>query len=322
MGAEDRVIWRDGEFIAWADATVHVLAQSLQRGSLAFDYMAVQRPSRGPAVFRVDDHIRRLFNTCGIMGLPIAYEVDELIEATLETVRRNEGARSVRISALFPSVEVELVPQDPHIAVFIAAYDSRKDIIEGKPGKPHFAAELSLKVERVKRSRRHDLIPPQAKVAASYTPSLPAKWQARREGFDDIILLDEHDQLTEAPTSNLFLVTADGTLATPTGEQALRGITRDSVIQIARELGFAVEERSIGVDELDTAREVFMTGTSVGVWPVIRIDGEPVGNGAVGTETARLKARFDAVVAGDVPEFAHWLHPVSQSLERPENPDG
>ena len=111
MGAEDRVIWRDGEFIAWADATVHVLAQSLQRGSLAFDYMAVHRPSRGPAVFRVDDHIRRLFNTCGIMGLPIAYEVDELIEATLETVRRNEGARSVRISALFPSVEVELVPR-------------------------------------------------------------------------------------------------------------------------------------------------------------------------------------------------------------------
>lgn len=308
--ANGRVIWRDGEFIAWEDATVHVLAQSLQRGSLAFDYMAVHNTAKGPAIFRLADHMARLLNTCRIMGLPIEQSADELVAAAKQTVRRNPGARSVRISALFPSVEVELVPQDPRISVFIAAYDSRTDIIEGKPGKPHFAPHLSLKVERGKRGRREDLIPPQAKVAASYTPSLPAKWQARREGYDDIILLDENDNLTEAPTSNIFVVTAQGTIATPTDTQALRGITRDSVMQIARDMGFSVEERSITIEELGAAREVFMTGSSVGVWPVVRIDGKSVGNGEVGAETARLKARFDAVTAGDVPAFEGWLHYV------------
>ena len=310
MSAEGRVIWRDGEFVPWADATVHVLAQSLQRGSLAFDYMAVHTTPQGPAIFRLADHIARLFNTCEIMGLPIAHEVDALMEAALEAVRRNVGARSVRISALFPSIEVELVPQDPHVAVFIAAYDGRADIIANNPGKPHFSPQLSLKIERAKRGRRFDLIPPQAKVAASYTPSLPAKWQARREGYDDIILLDENDQLTEAPTSNLFLVTGDGTLATPTDDQALRGITRDSILQIAPTLGLTVEQRAIDVEELAEAREVFMTGTSVGVWPVIRIDGTVVGNGSIGTVTERLKSRFDAIASGAVPEFSHWLFPV------------
>ncbi|MBF66192.1 MAG: hypothetical protein CMQ29_00660 [Gammaproteobacteria bacterium] len=308
--ANGRVIWRDGEFVPWEDATVHVLAQSLQRGSLAFDYMAVHQTAKGSAIFRLADHIARLLNTCEVMGLPIVQSVAELMDAVKETVRRNPGARSVRISALFPSVEVELVPQDTHIAVFIAAYDSRADIIAGKTGKLHFAPQLSLKVERHKRGRREDLIPPQAKVAASYTPSLPAKWQARREGYDDIILLDESDNLTEAPTSNLFLVTGAGTIATPTDAQALRGITRDSVMQIAADLGFAVEERVIGVEELDNAQEVFMTGTSVGVWPVVRIDGKAVGNGEIGNETARLKARFDAVTRGEVAAFADWLHHI------------
>ena len=305
-----RTIWRDGEFIAWDDATVHVLSQSLQRGSLAFDYLSVHAARRGVAVFRLREHIERLAKTCRIVGLPLHYGVDLLVEACAETVRRNPGARSVKISALIPSIEVELVPQDPRVSVFIAAYDGDRDIVDRNRGQPHRRAELSLKIERDKRSRRDDIIPPQAKVAANYTAAMTAKWGARREGFDDIVLLDENGCLTEAPTANLFLADASSRLATPPASKVLLGITRASVIDIASMIGSPCEERDISVDDLMDASEVFLTGTSQGVWPVLSIDGRAVGDGRIGPITARLRDRYRAVVRGEEPAFEHWLHYV------------
>lgn len=305
-----RTIWRDGEFIPWEDATVHVLSQSLQRGSLAFDYFSVHATSRGVAVFRLRDHIERLATTCRIVGLPLQHSVDLLVEACAETVRRNPGARSVKISALIPSVEAELVPQDPRLSVFIAAYDGDRDIIDRNRGRAHRRAELSIKIERDKRNRREDIIPPHAKVAANYTAAMTAKWRARGEGFDDIILLDENGWVTEAPTANLFLVDAAGGLATPPESKVLLGITRASIIDIASTIGSACEERDISVDELKSVPEVFLTGTSQGVWPVLQIDGQVVGNGDVGPVTTRLRETYRAAVRGEEPAFEHWLHYV------------
>lgn len=305
-----RTIWRDGEFIAWDDATVHVLSQSLQRGSLAFDYFSVHATSRGVAVFRLRDHIERLATTCRIVGLPLRHGVDLLVEACAETVRRNPGAGSVKISALIPSIEAELVPQDPRVSVFIAAYDGDRDIIDRRRGRAHRCAELSIKIERDKRNRRHDIIPPHAKVAANYTAAMTAKWRARGEGFDDIVLLDENGWVTEAPTANLFLVDASGGLATPPQSKVLLGITRASIIDIASAVGSACEERDVAVDELKSAPEVFLTGTSEGVWPVVQIDGQVVGDGDIGPVTARLREMYRAVVRGEEPAFEHWLHYV------------
>ena len=305
-----RTIWRDGEFIAWNDATVHVLSQSLQRGSLAFDYLSVHATPRGVAVFRLRDHIERLATTCDIVGLPLDYAVEELVDACAETVRLNAGAKSVKISALIPSVEAELVPQDPRVSVFIAAYDGDRDIIDRNTGQPHRRSQLSLKIERDKRSRRQDIIPPHAKVAANYTAAMTAKWRARQEGFDDVVLLDEDGCVTEAPTANLFLVDAAGDLATPPASKVLLGITRASIIDLAASTGSACEERDISVEELKQAPEVFLTGTSAGVWPVLRIDGQVVGNGEVGPVTARLRETYRSVVRGEEPAFGHWLHYV------------
>ena len=305
----DRKIWRDGEFIAWEDATVHVLAQSLQRGSLAFDYISVHEARRGTAIFRLRDHIERLATTCRIVGLPLEYAVDELVDACAETVRRNPGAKSVKVSALMPSVEAELIPEDPHVAVFIAAYDSDRDL-------PSPNAELrrrrrqavSLKIEREKSGRREDVIPPHAKVAANYTAAMTAKWRARAEGFDDIVLLDEHGNLTEGPTANLFMVDVAGNVATPPASKVLLGITRDSIINLAPTVGLACVERDIAADELVSASEVFLSGTSAGVWPVVRIDGSRVGDGKMGPATSQLRDKYKAVVLGDQPEFEDWLH--------------
>ncbi len=307
----DRKIWRDGEFVAWRDATVHVLAQSLQRGSLAFDYISVHETPRGTAVFRLRDHIERLATTCRIVGLPLSYATDELVEACADTVRRNPGAKSIKISALIPSIEAELIPEDDRVAVFIAAYDSDRDL--GSPNaelKRRRRAAVSLKIERDKSSRRDDVIPPHAKVAANYTAAMTAKWWARKEGFDDIVLLDERGNVTEGPTANLFIVDGHGELATPPGSKVLLGITRDSIISLAPAVGRSCTERDIAVDELARASEVMLSGTSAGVWPVVRIDGRQVGDGHIGPVTSLLRDKYRAVVRGDETAFEHWLHYV------------
>ena len=309
MNEVARSVWRDGEFVPWREATVHILAQSLQRGSLAFDYMSVHRARKGVAVFRLRDHIARLFKTCSIMGLPIAYSPEELVEGCAETVRRNPGATSLKISALIPSIEAELVPRNPRVGVFICAYDIATDLFgDETPGGFHGAA-ISLKIERDISNRRPDIIPAQAKMAANYTSAMFAKWSARREGFDDILLLDADGCIAEAPTSNIFIVDAGG-LATPPEDKVLHGITRASVIELAGKLGIANERRDISVVDLRGAAEVFLTATSFGIWPVVRIDGLPVGDGAVGPVTTRIQEALAEVTRGASADFEHWLHYV------------
>jgi len=305
-----RKIWRDGDFIEWEAATVHVLSQSLQRGSLAFDYTSVHYTDKGTAVFRLTSHIDRLITTCRITGLPLTYSREELIEACEETVRQNPGAVSLKISAIIPSVEVELVPQDPTVSVLIAAYDSQVDIIDKNQGVFHSASRLSLKIARDISNRREDIIPPQAKVAANYTSPMIEKWKARKEGFDDIILLDARGSVAEAPTSNIFIVDENGNLATPPAQKVLLGITRASIMEMAPSMGIGCREEELVEEDLYRASEVFLSASSIGVWPVVKIDGRTIGNGEMGTVSGRLKTRLREIKAGKDPEFEHWLHYV------------
>ena len=308
--APNRTIWRDGEFVAWEDATVHILAQSLQRGTLAFDYMSVHETARGPAILRLNEHIGRLIRTCELAGLPLHYSRECLIEACAETVRNNPGAKSVKISALIASIEVELIPQDPTISVFIAAYDSATDIIARHQNPFPMARQVALKIERIISNRRHDIIAPQMKLAANYTSPMMAKWRARREGFDDVLLLTEEGHVAEAPTSNLFIVTTDGQLLTPPADEVLLGITRASVIELAAALGIECHEQALTVDDVFTAREAFLTATSVGVWPIIRVDDVVLTGGQPGPVTEQLREKLKRVSRGEDPDFAHWLRYV------------
>lgn len=305
----DRVIWRNGEFVPWADATVHVLAQSLQRGTLAFDFMSVHETAAGPAIFRLDAHIDRLLTSCRLEELPIEYPAAKLMEACAETVRRNPGCRSVKISALIASIEVELIPQDPTVSVFIAAYDSTRDITATHEAPYPKRETLSLKVEHEISNRRHDILPPQAKVAANYTSPTIAKRKARAEGFDDVLLLTERGTVAEAPTSNIFVV-REGALSTPPDNDVLLGITRASIIEIARYLKLPCQERELELGQLYAAEEAFLTNTSTGVWPIERIDDVVLGDGAPGPVTRELRDTLRRIWSGDEPAFRHWLHAV------------
>ena len=308
-----RRIWLDGELIPWERATVHLLSHSLQRGSLIFDYMSVHETPRGPAVFRMPEHVQRLLRSAQLVGLPLELGAAEIEAAILETVRANPGATAVKVSAYLPSIEVDVVPLDPHVAVAIAAYDPQADINAGKPNPPHRPATLKLWIEKRVKNRREDIVPPHAKVSGNYTSPMNAKWSARRAGYDEILLVDEDGYVAEGPTTNVFLVDAAGVLATPPEAKVLLGVTRRTILELARALDLSAEERRIRPEDLLRASEVFLTGTTAGVWPVESVDGEKIGRGAPGPTSSRLAARFRAVTRGEDPAFAHWLTPVNES---------
>ena len=311
----DRLIWLDGELVPWGQATVHVLSHSLQRGSLVFDYLSVHETDRGPALFRLPEHLRRFRRSVELVGLPLELPEAALREAVLATVAANPGSTAVKISAFLPSVEVDVVPMDPRVSVAVAAYDPIADVILRHTDRRPEKRPLRLWVEKVARNRREDIVPPQAKVAANYASPMRAKWEARRRGYHEVVLVDEDGFLAEGPTCNLFLVEDDGVLRTPVERRVLHGVTRDSVMALARDEGIPVEECDLVPDRLLRAREAFLTGTSVGVWPVESVDGVPLGGGSPGPISKRLSDRFEAAVAGRDPAFRSWLTFVNEALE-------
>ena len=310
----------DGALRPWADATVHVLSHSVQRGSLVFDYMSVHELGaeaeaaglpQGAAIFRLNEHVERFFHSCELMGLPIEQDADQIREAIRATVRANPGARAVKVSAYFSSVEIDVVPIDTHVTVAIAAYDPKADIQDRLPQAPPPRPEhLKLWIEKERANRRDDILAPQAKVSANYASPMTAKARARLAGFDEIILVDEDGHLAEGPTSNLFLVDATGELLTPPDTKVLHGVTRSSVIELAKAEGITFRETPLDPSALLEAQEAFLTGTTAGVWPVESVDGRALGV-CPGPISTTLRDRFLSVSRGADPEFAHWLTPVA-----------
>ena len=315
---QGRRIWIDGQLVPWADATVHILSHSMQRGSLIFDYMSVHDVAgpRGACVFRMAEHLERFERSCELIGLEVGMDRAQLSAAICETVRANPGARAVKINAYVPSIEIDVVPVDMRMRIAIAAYDPRADVAAHKPGtaaaKPAMAR---LWVEKEKHNRREDIVPPQAKVAANYVHAMTAKLSAREAGYDEILLIDEDGMVAEGPTTNIFIVDAEGALRTPPDKRVLLGVTRASIIDIAKHQGLAVHEAAFGPDELLAASEVFMTGTTAGVWPAKSVDDTTIGDGTPGPVSRALRENFERITRGEDDAFAHWLTPVNQATQ-------
>lgn len=307
-----RRIWLDGELVPWDQATVHVLSHSLQRGSLIFDYMSVHATERGPAVFRLREHVERFLRSAELVGLAVPLGAAAIEAAIVATVRANPGATAVKCSGFLASIEVDVVPLDDRVSVAIAAYDPGADIVQRKARAPKYSPVLRLWIEKDRRNRRKDIVPPQAKVAANYASPMGAKWSAQRAGYDEILLTDAEGFVAEGPTTNVFLVEADGSLCTPPEDTVLLGVTRSSIIEIAKHAGIAVREQRVRPERLMGAAEVFLTGTSAGVWPVGSIDDHIIGEGAPGPVSAQLGDRFRRVVSGQDPDFDHWLTVVKE----------
>ena len=305
-----RKIWINGNYINWEDAQVHILSHSHQRGSLIFGFIPIFDNEGVASLFRLNDHVDRLFTSCTSAGIPLDYSFEEIFFAIKDTVRKNPGSKFVKISVYISSIEVDVVPQDPFSSVAIAAYDPREDIISKNTQPFHSSKELSVWLEKEKHQRRTDIIPPQIKIAGNYTSSMMAKWQARKDGYDEIILTDEDGFITEAPTSNVFLVNNDGALLTAPEKEVLYGITRKSILDIADYECIKTIVERIPLSELENAKEVFITSSSHLVCPVIKIDNVLVGDGSIGDLTSKLKNRFLKISQGNDKFSQDWLENI------------
>ena len=305
-----RKIWINGEYVNWEDAKVHILSHSHQRGSLIFGFIPIFENDGVVSLFRLNDHIDRLFTSCASAGIPLDYSAADIHLAIKDTVKKNPGSKFVKISVYIASIEIDVVPQDSFSTVAIAAYEPMEDIAAKNSQPFHSSKKLSVWLEKEKHQRRSDIIPPQIKIAGNYTSSMMAKWQARKNGYDEIILTDENGFITEAPTSNVFLVNQDDVLLTAPEEEVLYGITRKSILDIADNEGIKTKVERIPLSELKNAKEVFITSSSHLVCPVIQIDNNPVGSGDIGALTDKLKQRFLKISQGQDSFFSDWLDSI------------
>ena len=305
-----RKIWINGDYINWEDAKVHILSHSHQRGSLIFGFIPIFENDGVVSLFRLNDHVDRLFTSCATAGIPLDYSHEDIQLAIKDTVRKNPGSKFAKISVYISSVEIDVVPQEPFSTVAIAAYEPQEDIISKNTQPFHSFKELSVWLEKEKHQRRHDIIPPQVKIAGNYTSSMMAKWKARKNGYDEIIFTDEEGYITEAPTSNVFIVNRDNVLLTAPEEDVLFGITRKSILEIAEYENIKISVGSIPIVELENAKEIFLTSSSHLVCPVTKIDNKLIGDGNSGQMTNKLKESFLKILEAQSDVFTTWLENI------------
>jgi branched-chain amino acid aminotransferase len=305
VSTDARRIWIDGRLVPWAEATLHVLSQSAQRGSLVFDVMSCHWLPPGPAVFGLRPHLLRFQNSARLSGMELGRDLDSLLRAVSEAVHANPGCEVVKLSAYYPSFALDVLPRDARATVAVAAF-SLADVGAARP--PQGPAPARLQIPDPRKMPPW-VMSPQAKLAAGYLYTAVAKAEARRAGFDDVLLLDERGDLAESSTQSFFLVEG-GVLRTAPLDYVLASVTRRAVLEIAAELAIPAHEAPLPRGLLERADEAFLCGTSVNVWPVGRVDDRRL-EPAPGPVTTRLRAALARLLAGDDPKLGpRWLEPV------------
>jgi branched-chain amino acid aminotransferase len=304
------LIWQNGEFVAWDEATTHVLSHGLHYGSGVFEGIRCYDTEIGPAIFRHQDHLDRLVKSAELYYLPLPYSIEEIREATKELIRRN-GLRScyIRPLAFRGYGEMGLYAKSAPVDVIVAVWPWGAYL--GEEGKRN---GVRAKVSSWRRISSSGLIP-HAKASGQYLNSILAKTETAHAGYDEAILLDDRGFVCEGSGENIYLV-REGEIVTP-GHAAsiLEGINRRSVIQIARDLGYTVVERDIARAELYLAEEVFLTGTAAELVPVREIDDHDLGE--PGEITRVIQGKFDDALCGRLEEYREWLDPVGEPTGAP-----
>jgi branched-chain amino acid aminotransferase len=302
------LIWQNGEFVPWSEAKVHVLSHGLHYGTGVFEGIRCYETEHGPAVFRHREHLARLEKSAALYYLELPYSAEELREATKELLRRT-GLSSgyIRPLAFRGYGEMGLYAKSAPIEVIVAAWPWGSYL--GDEGKRN---GIRAKVSSWRTISGDSLIP-HAKASGQYLNSILAKTEATEAGYEEAILLNQHGHVSEGSGENVFLV-REGTLITPGHTSAiLDGITRNSVIQIAADLGYRIEERTIARSELYLADEVFLTGTAAELVPVREIDDHPLGE--PGEVTRVIQAKFEDALHGRAEEYLEWLDFVEAPSE-------
>ena len=298
----DGTIWMDGQLIDWRDAKVHVLTHTLHYGCGAFEGVRAYQTDKGTAIFRLQEHTQRLFNSAKILRMQIPFSQEQLNEAHKQVLRENKlNSAYIRPLVWIGSEKLGVSHKGNTVHAMIAAWTWGAYLGEDGLNK-------GIRIKTSSYARHHvNITMTQAKTVSNYTNSILANMEATDDGYDEALLLDSSGFVSEGAGENLFLV-KDGVVYTPDlSAGALNGITRNTVLHICKDLGLEVVQKRITRDECYIADEMFFTGTAAEVTPIRELDRIPIGQGARGPITANIQSAFFDIVNGRNPKYAHWL---------------
>ncbi|CZE45993.1 branched-chain amino acid transaminase [Campylobacter geochelonis] len=299
---ESKLIWMDGKLIPWEDATVHVLTHSLHYGNAVFEGVRAYQTPKGPAIFRLKEHTKRLMNSAKSCLINIPFTQEELERAQIEVIKANEFTQTVYIRPLvflgYGSMGVSHKGSPTQVAIVAwqwGAYMGDEALRKG----------IKVKISSWMKPAPFSMMA-KAKASANYFNSQMANFEALDAGYDEALLLDPQGFVAEG-SGECFFIVKDGVIITPPNDTSLESITQQTVIEIAKDLGYTVLRQRITRDEVYTADEAFFTGTAAEVTPISNIDGRIIGKGERGDVAGALQAAYFDVVMGKNPKFEHYL---------------
>ncbi|MET1115243.1 MAG: branched-chain amino acid transaminase [Comamonas sp.] len=302
MADRDGKIWMDGQLVEWRDAKIHVLTHTLHYGCGAFEGVRAYETAQGTAIFRLEDHTKRLFNSAKILRMSIPFTPEQVNQAQVEVVRANQLASCyLRPLTWIGDRKLGVSPKGNDIHLMVAAWAWGAYL--GEEGMAR-----GIRVKTSSYTRHHvNITMSQAKAVSNYTNSILANTEALDDGYDEALLLDAAGFVSEGSGENIFIV-RDGVVVTPDlSAGALNGITRNTVFAICKDLGLEVQQRRITRDEVYISDEAFFTGTAAEVTPIRELDRIAIGAGSRGPITQQIQAAFFDIVNGRNPKYAHWL---------------
>lgn len=301
MADRDGLIWYDGKMVPWRDATTHVLTHTLHYGMGVFEGVRAYKTEKGTAIFRLKEHTDRLFRSAHILGMKMPFDKATLMEAQKAAVRENNlESGYLRPMAFYGAEAMGISAKTLSTHVIVAAWAWGAYL--GKE-----ALENGIRVKTSSFARHHvNITMCKAKANGNYMNSILAHQEASQDGYDEALLLDVDGFVAEGSGENVFII-RNGKLFTPDLTSALEGITRDTIIQLADEMGLPVVEKRITRDEVYSADEAFFTGTAAEVTPIRELDNRAIGNGTRGPITEKLQTKFFDAVMGRSPRHQSWL---------------
>jgi branched-chain amino acid aminotransferase len=295
-------IWYDGKFVDWDEAKTHVMSHVVHYGSSVFESMRCYRTNKGPAIFRVRDHVARLFDSARIYRMPLPVTREEMARVIVETVRVNKLEKCyIRPFAFRGYGNMGVNPLKNPIHLVVAAWDWGEYL-----GKEGLEKGVAVKVSSWHKFAPNT-IPSLAKAGGNYLNSQLAKMEAVEEGFDEALVLDVYGYVSEGSAENIFIVRNGVIFTPPTSSSILAGMTRHSVFVIAKDLGMRIEQHLLPREALYISDEVFLSGTAAEITPVTSVDKILIADGKVGPFTQKIQKQFFAIVQGEVEDSHNWL---------------
>ena len=302
---ELKYIWKNGSYERWEDTSIHILSHTVHYGTGVFEGVRAYETKAGAAIFRLNDHTERLFDAASKIGIKIPYSIEELNQVQKDIFLKNNLLEGyLRPIVFLGSESLGLRAKDLSVNVAVAAWEWPSYM--SPEAKKNGVAIIKSSFEQYSNPLHSGY-----KIIGTYINSTMALHEAIEKGADEALLLDKNGFISEGSGENIFLVN-EKTISTPKTDHCLNGITRQSVIQIAQDLGFDVNERDITYDELVASDEVFFSGTAVEITPISKIDETIIGSGSIGPVTEKLQTSYTDIVSGRNAKYSHWLSIVSE----------